>query len=247
MKILEYIGRSTVKVCLMLLCCITVIISLQGAKADAAPSTSHLTPAEIALIQSLSPQKISTRNDVVFSFKQLTNQSEQVIDRGNRAKILVALKRTDLSAEARSIILAIPTQTKIGASRGVFIQKRIASSTASCQYADIAHGYIQETNVAGIVVWSYDVKQPFNVGNPNKNGPTVCSFGARNPTFFANELLTWKNGGETWSRADAPDNEITEINKAFFNPGYGFLPGEVGRISLFMYGGGYWDVSVGIE
>jgi hypothetical protein len=247
MKTLDYIGRSTAKVCLVLLCYIVVIISVQGAKADAAPSTSHLTQSEIALIQSLSPQKISMRNGVVFSSKQLTNQSEQVIDRGNRAKILAALKRTDLSIEARNIILAIPTQTKIGASRSAFIQKRTVSSVPSCQYADTAHGYVQNTNSVGIVTWSYDVLQPFNVGNPNAYGPTVCSFGARNPTFFANGLLTWKNGGETWSRADAPDNEITEINKAFFNPGYGFLPGDVARISLFMYGGGYWDVSVGLN
>lgn len=91
-------------------------------------------------------------------------------------------------------------------------------------------------------MWSYDVKQPFST-----DGAMVCGSGARVPTFYANGFLSWASGGETSNSGTLPASTWTQVNKAFFKPGWGHLPGEIGRISLWMYGGGYWDVSVGIE
>ncbi|GHO49192.1 hypothetical protein [Ktedonospora formicarum] len=236
--------RSTcLKISIMISCLVLMALLCFSGSAQAATlsgSQTVLTKSDIALIQSLLPQK-TIGTDIHLTSKQIQTGTERTIDRGNGAKVQAALKRTDLSPQVRNIIRSIPTQIKWSV-KAESASPQDAANPNSCYYGGTAHGYVQGTNIYGVVLWSYDVQQPFYV-----DGANVCSLGARNPTFYANGYLLWTYSGETYSSGSAPAvGEITQINKAFFN-GPAHIQGAVARITLFMFSGAYWDVSVGIE
>lgn len=212
-------------------------------------SSDGLSPSETSLIRSLLPQQTSVGATDHLQVSYNMKSFKRIIDLGNGVKVQNALKRSDLSSLARKIILSIPTQVEWGIDVPITQHTHTSTvvSSSDCAYAATAHGYVQDTDIYGVVLWSYDVKQPFSTGDPDKYGPRVCAYGARIPTFYANGILTWKAGGDTYSTGSLPATDWTEVNNGFFNPGYGVLPGEIGKISFWMYGGGYWDVNVNIE
>lgn len=233
----------------VLMCIVAFMVFPGNVMAAHRTSSNSLSPSETALIRSLLPQKTNAGATERLNLASSVKNFKQIIDLGNGIKVQNALKRPDLSSLARKVILSIPTQVEWGTDILIsrHVQANKIASSSNCVYAATAHGYIQDTNAVGIVTWSYDVKQPFDTGDPGKYGPTVCGYGARIPTIYANGFLTWKSGGETYSTGSLPSTDWTEVNKGFFNPGYGILPGEIGSISFWMYGGGYWDVAVKIE
>jgi hypothetical protein len=212
-----------------------------------ASSKPSLTTTDLAMLRSLATFNPVSINQRITSDAASVNTNNQFnIELSNSGKVKEALRSPNLSPQMREAISQIETNVIGRFSNSKSVQQKI-SVAAACRAATPAYGYIQGVSTIGIPLWEYWVSQPFNY-----NGNTVCGHGARShlATVYGYAIGWGAAGGDTSDTSDIGQAEWVENNAQVFT----FAPLHIttietstANVDLYMFGGGYYDVSAYID